>query len=227
MDDGAHDVAESMQLLLESSRQGVNAVFATAHFYADTEDPDTFLSRRDKSYSALRNAIALSAAPELFPDIHLGAEVLYFPGMSCSEDLSRLIIDDTYCLLVEPPAVRWTDIMLEEIEQTGKNLNCIPVIAHIDRYMRIFSDYSLIERVQGRRMLIQANASFLLHPDTTVLALQLISEGKIHLLGSDCHNLSTRPPNIGRAAEAARSLGFADAFSKLDYNAFFLLHQRA
>lgn len=226
MDDGAHDVAESLQLLLESSRQGVNAVFATAHFYPDTEDPDTFLSRRARSFSMLKDAIAGSAQPELFPDIYLGAEVLYFPGMSCSEDLTKLIIDDTYCLLIEPPANRWTDIMLEEIEQTGRTLKCIPVIAHIDRYMRIFNDYSLIDRVQGRRMLIQANASFFLHPDTTDLALQFIADGRIHLLGSDCHNLTSRPPNMGFAEEVAQGRGFADAFSKLDYNASFLLHQR-
>jgi protein-tyrosine phosphatase len=29
----------------------------------------------------------------------------------------------------------------------------------------------------------------------------MLKEDRIHLLGSDCHNLSLRPPNLGQAIE--------------------------
>lgn len=31
------------------------------------------------------------------------------------------------------------------------------------------------------------------------MALRMLQENKIHLLGSDCHNLTSRKPNLGQA----------------------------
>lgn len=97
---------------------------------------------------------------EALPQIHLGAEILYFPGMSEADELSGLKMGGTNCILIEPPMCRWTDLMLDEIELVGRNLKCIPVIAHLDRFMRLLNDYTLMERVYSRRMLVQYNASF-------------------------------------------------------------------
>ena len=52
--------------------------------------------------------------------------------------------------------------------------------------------------------MVQANASFFLHGSTRALALKLLRQDKIHLLGSDCHNLTTRPPLLGEAIGVIR-----------------------
>ena len=43
MDDGSESVEESIQMLELSAGQGVKWMVATPHFYADREDPKTFL----------------------------------------------------------------------------------------------------------------------------------------------------------------------------------------
>ena len=79
---------------------------------------------------------------------------------SLTDELSGLKMGGTNCILIEPPMCRWKDLMLDEIELVGRNLKCIPVIAHLDRFMRLLNDYTLMERVYSRRMLVQYNASF-------------------------------------------------------------------
>jgi protein-tyrosine phosphatase len=50
-------------------------------------------------------------------------------------------------------------------------------------------------------VLIQANAEFFLEKNTTSLALRMLKKEGIHLLGSDCHDLSSRKPNLQGALE--------------------------
>ena len=119
--------------------------------------------------------------------------------------------------------MHWSDTMLDEIEQTGKNLSCVPVIAHIDRYMRMLDDDTLFERVKGRRVLIQVNASFFIHEDSRPMALKYLSEGRIHFMGSDCHNMTNRVPNLGAAAAAIRKAGVLKPFSDFNKRIYYFL----
>lgn len=221
MDDGARNVGVSLDMLRESGAQGVDVLFSTSHFYADEEDPASFLSRRAAAYEELTEAMARTGAA--YPEIHLGAEILYFPGMSCADELKGLSMGDTGCLLIEPPMMRWTDMMLDEIEQTGANLGRIPVIAHIDRFMRMLGDDTLFERVRDRKMLIQVNASFFLRSDSLPLALKYLSEGRIHFMGSDCHNMDDRAPNMGMAANVILGAGERGAFSAFNERIYYFL----
>ena len=48
-------------------------------------------------------------------------------------------------------------------------------------------------------LLVQSNANFFIQKNSRRKALNLFKKGRIHLLGSDCHNCSVRPPNLGEA----------------------------
>ena len=213
MDDGADSVETSLAMLRESSRQGVDLICATPHFYADEEDPKSFLRRRSEAYSRLREAMGDGKG---YPDILLGAEVLYFPGISVAEEMRELCLEGTFFLLVEPPMLPWTDAMLDEIEACVSSLHCIPVIAHIDRYMRLLNDPSLLDRVSERKMLIQANAAFFLHRQSRTAALDSLRNGRIHFLGTDCHEMVDRPPNLGDALDVISDAGAEKNFERFN-----------
>ena len=201
MDDGASSPEESVAMLEMSAGQGVNHIFATSHFYPYEEDPSSFLRRRKNAHSKL---IAYAAGREKsipLPEIHLGAEVYYFPGISTCEDIVPLALGETKLLLVEPPMIPFSSSMLDEIEEIGPNLGLIPVIAHLDRYCRFLRDNTLFDLLSERRVLIQVNASFFLHRDSRRLAMEMLEKSRFQLLGSDCHNTTTRAPNIGLAVE--------------------------
>jgi protein-tyrosine phosphatase len=50
-------------------------------------------------------------------------------------------------------------------------------------------------------VLVQANAEAFLKKSSSAMAFRLLKQNSIHLLGSDCHNLSSRAPNLGAALE--------------------------
>lgn len=221
MDDGPQSVADCLSMLRRSFLQGVDAMVSTSHFYADEEYPRDFLSRRAKAYVVLQDAMLMS--PEVYPRIILGAEVLYFPGISEAEDIPSLFIGNARTILIEPPMTPWSDMMLDEIAQLGVNFDCIPVIAHVDRFMRYLRDDSLMDRVLQRDMLVQVNADYFLEPDTAQKAMENLCAGKIQLIGSDCHNLSSRAPNLGLVRKQARAFGAEAALKQLHHNAEELL----
>lgn len=210
VDDGSESIEESLEMLSLSFSQGIDTVFLTSHFYAYEDNLNRFLSRRNSAYNALCEAIENSSEP--FPRILRGAEILYFPGMSEAREISCLALESTRCLLIEPPMDKWSAAILDEIEETGENLRLIPVVAHIDRYMEIFGDMTIADQIFRRKMLAQVNASFLFDPDTSAFAMELLKSGKFQLIGSDAHNLTTRPPNLGLAADSITQFGLTKAF---------------
>ena len=196
VDDGSSDLTQSLQMLQMEADQGIHAVIATPHFYAHLDHPDCFLASREQSAKQLQEAMA--AHPEL-PELILGAEVFYFPGMSNSDVLTQLAIGGQRCILVEMPPAPWTPQMYRELEDIYAKQQLIPVIAHIDRYIRPLRTYGIPRALEELPVLVQANAGFFLQRSTAAFALRLLRDDRIHLLGSDCHNTTDRAPNLGAA----------------------------
>lgn len=224
VDDGPETLEESLTMLRDSFLQGTDLMVSTSHFYAADEYPKEFLKRRNVSARQLKNAILLSA--EVYPRVVLGAEVLFFPGISDAEGIELLQIGKTGNILIEPPMVPWTEDMLDEIQQLGQNFNLIPVIAHVDRYMTMLQDTSLIDRVLRRDLVVQVNGSYFLNPKTRKAAFANLKAGKIQLIGSDCHNLDFRPPNLGFVRKLARDNHAEAQLQQLHQNAADLLMNR-
>jgi protein-tyrosine phosphatase len=201
MDDGSQSVAESVAMLQEMAAQGVKQVVATPHFYPRKESVVRFLERREAAWAALREETAKYAD---LPEVRLGAEVFYYTGISDSPDLEKLALEDTKYLLVEMPDGQWTPRMYRELEKIALLQGLTPIVAHVDRYIRPFRTKGIPETLAQLPVLVQANGAFFLDKWTSSLAMKLLRKGQIHLLGSDAHNLDSRSPNLGAAAEVIR-----------------------
>lgn len=224
VDDGPESVEESLLMLSLSLLQGVEFIVSTSHFYGDEEYPDQFLKRRNQAYKQLQNEMLMRT--EVYPNIVLGAEVLFFPGISEAEEIVNFRIGSSNCILIEAPMAPWSDRMLDEIQQMGQNFNLIPIIAHVDRYMQMLRNRTLIDRVRERDMIVQVNANYFLNPKTVKSAIQNLKLGKIQLIGSDCHNIESRPPNLGLVRRQAIAFGAESEFNELHQNAINLLRGR-
>lgn len=224
VDDGAQTLEESLAMLRGSFLQGVDAVVSTSHFYAMDDYPQEFLQRRNAAARQLADAMLFST--EIYPKVILGAEVLYFPGISEAEEISQLKIGDSSCILIEPPMAQWSGDMLDEIVQLGENFHLIPIVAHVDRYMNMLQDNSLIDRVLQRDLVVQVNGEYFLNPKTQKAAFENLKAGKIQLIGSDCHNLESRSPNLGDVRKLVRAHSVQAEFQQLHRNAVELLRNR-
>lgn len=195
VDDGSKSVEESLALLKMLAQQGVKTVAATPHFLANHESAEEFVDRRRAAFDKLSKELTAD-----LPGIKLGAEVKYYEGISRMEGLKTLRLNGTKLLLLEMPMTRWTEYTVRELIDISCMSDVVLVLAHIERYWKMQSPhvwYTLLEN----GILMQVNATFFLDFATRRKAFSLLKDQFIHLIGSDCHNLSDRAPRIGKAME--------------------------
>ena len=188
-------------MLQALARQGITQVVATPHFYPRHDDLQRFLERRDRGEKVLREEMTRH---EGLPELLIGAEVAFFRGISESDCLTELTIRGERCILIEMPLPPWPEEFYRELEDIRTKRNILPVIAHIDRYIQPLRTFGIPKRLAQMPVYIQANGEFFLERSTARMALRMLKAGQIHLLGSDCHNLSDRKPNLGPALEKIR-----------------------
>ena len=193
VDDGSATLEESIAFLRMEAEQGIRHVVATPHFYARHDRPDRFLNRRRNAELLLREQ--MQKYPDL-PQVSVGAEVYYFHGIGSSDAVLELTIDEKRCILIEMPHVTWTESMYSELESIYTRYGLTPNIAHIDRYIKPFQARQVLKRLSELPVLVQANAEFFLNRATGNMALRMLKKDQIQLLGSDCHNLTDRKPNL-------------------------------
>ncbi len=198
IDDGSQSVEESLRLLEALRKQRVDTVVASSHYDASRYSPRHFLEKRAYVFRQLAKAL-----PAERPEILLGAEVLYFPGLSRVAALRELCIEGTDVLLLEMPFGSWTEYMVREVLELARSGDFTVLLAHVERYLtrqnRPFWDRLLADGV-----LMQSNADFFLSFFTRGKALRMLESGYIHLLGTDCHNMTSRPPRMAEGRRAIR-----------------------
>lgn len=194
IDDGSDSVEESLAMLAVEDEQGISCVVVTPHFYPQRDDPQTFLERRSGAIKALQEQ-RKPGMPVIIP----GAEVYFYRGMSESEILRTMTIENTPYILIEMPMAPWPEDFYRELEEINRKQELIPIIAHIDRYISPLRTRGIPERLAQLPVLVQANAGSFTKESMAPLMLKLVREDKIHLLGSDCHNMRDRKPNIAAA----------------------------
>ena len=193
MDDGSQSTEMSMEMLRSSRKQGVTTIVSTSHFYGTDESPERFLRRRQHAVNKL-----LPFLTDEHPEIYLGAEILYYPGISHSESISQLRIQGTDLLLIEMPFVTWSDRIFDELTTLQYNQNLHIVLAHVERYQSI-QKRGMYARLFEQPFYFQCNAGAFTSRRSRKLALKMIDNGLLHFIGTDCHNTDRRPPNMDEA----------------------------
>lgn len=201
IDDGSKNTAESIRMLHALAWQGISYVAATPHFYPNENTPEEFLARRSDAAELLRQIWE----PEL-PELLLGAEVYFFEGISTYQQLDKLCLSGTDLLLLEMPFVPWTERMVTELLALQQRYDITVVLAHIERYFH-FAPRHIWDNLLESGVVMQCNATFFLSWKTRWKACHMLHQGKIHFLGSDCHNMSSRPPRLDEAMKAIGETG--------------------
>ena len=219
MDDGSRSTEESLQMLTALAAQGVTDVAATPHFYASENGPDRFLARRARSWQQLRPHLTAS-----LPRVHLGAEVLFFegstlempcPGFGSAKRLMQAVEEGR----LPESAV---DARVDELLELADRPDVTVLLAHMERYLPYVAEPDW-RRMARSGLYIQSNADFFCGFSTRRKALRLLSEGRIHVLGTDCHNMERRAPRMDEAVRViARALG-DDTVQRLEEQARRLL----
>lgn len=195
IDDGSRSIEESIKILEMLSGQGINSVVATPHFIANNETVDVFLERRQKSYESLSEKL-----PDNLPCIRLGAEVEFYEGISNLTGLNKLCIEGTDIILLEMPNVKWTQGVINELYRLVSLGNIQIMLAHIERCL-FLQDWEVADYLLRNDVIMQSNASNFIGFLTKRKACKYLKDNIIHVLGSDSHNITSRPPRIKEALD--------------------------
>ncbi len=212
IDDGSSSIQDSIEMLRMEYEQGVKTVFLTPHFNALEMYPETFLKNRSEAMEKLREALA---GEHNIPKLIAGAEVGFCSGMHQWDELRNLTLGNTGYILIEMPTTEWTIGMYEELEMIYRERNITPVLAHVERYLTPLKKYSTLRRLYHLPVLLQSNCGFINSKRTRRTALKLLTENRVHLIGSDCHDLSSRPPCMSKTRDILNARASADTLSFL------------
>lgn len=214
LDDGSDSVEMSLDMLRREAGQGVDTVCATPHFYAHRNNIETFCERRGTALEKL-----MSAAPDGLPRIIPAAEVAFFSGIGESPFVERLCVQGTRTLMLEMPFTEWNDFQIGEVSTLVLDRGFHVVLVHPERFCFSGSNRWQLRRLVQLPIGLQVNAGSLIHWGTRHLALELLELAPYPLLGSDCHNLTSRPPNLKEGRAVVRKKLGEDFLKQMDKNA--------
>ncbi len=198
IDDGSKSVDMSLEMIKCLKQQGVGRIVATPHFYAHREDGiAAYLEKRQHAFEKL-----MSAGPAV-DNIILGAEVSIEQGISELEGIEKLAFQGTKYILLEFPYTGFSDWMIDEIENISYNFKLTPIIAHLHRYIDIFSK-SQMESAMALDAIIQLNNEAFETRAEKKFVKKLFAQGHYCVFGSDTHNMKERKPNFDLLLKKAK-----------------------
>ncbi|MGI6730331.1 MAG: tyrosine-protein phosphatase [Anaerovoracaceae bacterium] len=190
MDDGAKDPEESRELINVLQDQGVTLLVLTPHYYPHQERLSDFLIRREKAYQSISDSDI---------EMILASETYLSEPLLSYDSIEALCIGDTGYLLLELPYLdKWGSSVMKQIEQLIAKYNVKPIIAHIERYERPLEHRKeqILKELVDMGCLLQFNIYSVINKRTRASTLKLLKDGWADTVGSDCHNMTTRPPRF-------------------------------
>ncbi|WP_026496102.1 CpsB/CapC family capsule biosynthesis tyrosine phosphatase [Butyrivibrio sp. WCD3002] len=198
IDDGSRNLDMTKELIQRERQQGIDKIVFTPHFYAQNENAQHFLEKRDKAYESVKeNCADLTDGLEF----KLGAEVYYFPGMGKADILPRLCMEGTDYILLEMPFAQWTSSIYRDVKDIIEKQKLRVILAHIERFYQFQKDKAVWSDILDLPVIPQINTGSFLSWKSRRFDIRFIKEGHGIILGTDCHNITSRVPNLteGRA----------------------------
>lgn len=211
-DDGSESAEMSLEMLAREKEQGIDRVILTSHFYRRHEEQLHFLKRRQRAFDELRRAVEKSGMD--VPELKLGAEVAMTRQLRM-EDLRPLCIQGTQTLLLElpfAPVGPWLNDVRAIIDKNTVRV----VFAHIERFRDVWSKKDF-EEIMELPVLKQINTTSVISDGffRKRQLMKLVEEEKVHILGTDAHNLTKRPVNMGKAVDILVGKGYERQVRKM------------
>lgn len=213
VDDGSCNMDMTMEMLVKAYDEGIRWMCATPHFYPGHRNAGV-----DKLQEIFTEVCRLAA--DRFPDMKLmlGNEIYY------KDEVMELLgkneihtLHGSRYVLVEFHVASEYDKLVRAVKGLTMK-GYYPILAHIERYACLYHEEDRIEELIRMGAYMQVNAETLLGGSFDKVGRychKLIRSGKIHFLGSDCHNTDTRRPVMATAVAVLKKKTPPDLLEKL------------
>jgi protein-tyrosine phosphatase len=213
VDDGPRDVAEAVDLCHMAADDGIDTIVATPHVLRgrwQNNSPAALARSLDELHSALGD----------HPRLLLGSEYFFAHDMNemlSSPDCAIVPLAGSRYVLVEfashavPPLV-------EQPFYRAQLAGWTPIIAHPERNIVFQSKPELLVSLINVGAKTQVTAASLVGDfgaDAKRCAAEWIRRGMVHIIASDAHNRTKRPPRMTAAAKIVTELAGSDVADAL------------
>ncbi len=211
IDDGAQTLAESLDLARAAVADGITAAAMTPHIH-----PGRYNNQKAQinlHVSAFRAALQQHHIPlQVFSgaEVRLGLESLEHILAGEVPFLGR--VNGCDILLLELPH-QHIPVGSQQFVQKLLGLNIRPLIAHPERNKSVMANPSCIHPFVEAGCWLQLTAGSItgnFGATSQKTALGLLDEDWVHVVASDAHNLSARPPHLRAARQAVQDRCGAD-----------------
>lgn len=204
VDDGAASLEMGLEMLRRARGEGVRDVVLTPHFR-----PDDGLARAGQIQQRFAEFADAAAAADLGLRLHLGAELGFRFGLV---ELARAtatarLAGGPYVLVDLPPGLLSPGLEQAFFELRAAGLR--PVLAHPERHRDLAQDLGRVVRLREQELLVQVDAGSLggrFGRRAQAAAVGLVEQGRADFVGSDGHDLDSRPLSLRRAYDQVAAL---------------------
>ena len=228
IDDGSHDLEESLELIRQDVEQGAHAIIATPHYYVQyPTDPARIRAKLatieealgigeqtaaqptpGSTQSTVQSTPSASEANASALDVHLyaGNEVLWFDSMTERLQSGEILtLADSHYTLIEFYPEESYQTILRAIRKV-RNAGYRPIIAHAERF-KAMQEHGLAE-VRDLGAYVQLSTEPLSHKGLsglfdreTKFIQKALRNQEADFLGTDMHRTDRRPPVLRDAID--------------------------
>lgn len=198
VDDGPETMEESIQVLEEAKQQGVKKIIVTPHFH-----PGRYMVYAPSIYDLLGKLREECENRGIDITLYPGQECYYYSGLV--EELNKgniLTLAGSRFVLVEfEPDCSYSQMQfgIRELQSNGY----LPILAHFERYQCLNTQENLLG-IKQKGVYMQMNIGTLMRREGLLHRLpwkNMVKQGLVDYLGSDCHGMELRPLQVDRLLE--------------------------
>lgn len=207
IDDGAADLEESLQMCKMAYQDGIRTIVCTPHVGKFPNTEEIILSKTNE----LRERIGQQ---NLGINLLSGADFEFHPDIFfLVENKSIFTINNSRYLLLDIPYF----LIPPNIERRIEHLiskGIVPIISHPERCLQIQQDPSILYSIVKAGGITQITASSLtgkMGTKAKETATLMLKRNLAHIIATDTHGLTKRPPVLSEALDFASGIIGKDA----------------
>jgi protein-tyrosine phosphatase len=207
VDDGARTLDESLDMLRMAVDGGVTVQVLTPHIHFgrfDNQKAD--LEQRFAIFQDQVDDANIKIGLQLGSEVRIGSEIMQLVAQDAIPTLG--VYNGKKTFLLEFPRIE-VPVGYENLVKWLINKHYLPIIVHPERNQTFVRHPQKLNVLTDMGCPLQITASSLtglFGDEAQQNAEQLLIDGKVSAIASDCHNLKGRKPNMREGYEAAMSL---------------------
>jgi len=203
VDDGSPDLETSLAMARMAVADGIQVMACTPHFMQGLYDNEASdIRRRVAAFQQRLSEADIGLSVVVGSDAHIRPDFL-----SCLREGRLLCLNNSRYVLFEPPH-NIAPPRLEDLLFNIVTAGYVPILTHPERLKWIESQFTVFEQLVRAGVWMQITGGSLtgrFGRRPKYWAEKMLASGLVHIMATDAHNLSSRPPVLSEALEVAEA----------------------